>query len=77
MIAIDWPRNKKVLGFWIKNSESPSNSLDIFSQLKTGGLQDVLIISCDNLSGISNQLKQFSRKQMFKNLLFSKLETRF
>ncbi|WNM17442.1 IS256 family transposase [Mesomycoplasma ovipneumoniae] len=52
ILAIDWDGNKKALGFWIKNTESASNWLDVFSELKTRGLEDVLIISCDNLSGI-------------------------
>ncbi|WNM17717.1 transposase [Mesomycoplasma ovipneumoniae] len=48
-----------------------------FSELKTRGLEDVLIISCDNLSGISQAIEAVFRKQMFKNVLFTKLETRF
>ncbi|ATP59775.1 hypothetical protein CSW10_02430 [Mesomycoplasma dispar] len=46
-----------MLGFWIKNSQSASNWVDVFSELKTRGLQDVLIISCDNLSGISQAIE--------------------
>ncbi len=57
ILAIDWQGNKKVLGFWIKNSESASNWVDVFGELKTGGLQDVTIISCDNLSGISQAIE--------------------
>ncbi|WHF53311.1 IS256 family transposase [Mesomycoplasma ovipneumoniae] len=57
ILAIDWQDNKKVLGFWIKNSEPASNWLDVFSELKTRGLQDVTIISCDNLSGISQAIE--------------------
>ncbi|WP_341516042.1 IS256 family transposase [Mesomycoplasma ovipneumoniae] len=57
ILAIDWQGNKKILGFWIKNTESASNWLDVFSELKTRGLQDVLIISCDNLSGISQAIE--------------------
>ncbi len=57
ILAIDRQGNKKVLGFWIKNSESASNWLDVFSELKTRGLQNVLIISCDNLSGISQAIE--------------------
>ncbi|WNM14656.1 IS256 family transposase [Mesomycoplasma ovipneumoniae] len=77
ILAIDWDGNKKALGFWIKNTESASNWLDVFSELKTRGLEDVLIISCDNLSGISQAIEAVFRKQMFKNVLFTKLETRF
>ncbi|VEU61984.1 transposase, mutator type [Mesomycoplasma dispar] len=57
ILAIDWQGNKKALGFWIKNTESASNWLDVFSELKTRGLQDVLIISCDNLNGISQAIE--------------------
>ncbi|WP_318043512.1 IS256 family transposase [Mesomycoplasma ovipneumoniae] len=57
VLAIDWQGNKKVLGFWIKNSKSASNWVDVFSELKTRGLEDVLIISCDNLSGISQAIE--------------------
>ncbi|WP_337903571.1 IS256 family transposase [Mesomycoplasma ovipneumoniae] len=57
ILAIDWQGNKKILGFWIKNTESANNWLDVFSELKTRGLQDVLIISCDNLSGISQAIE--------------------
>ncbi|WNM13961.1 IS256 family transposase [Mesomycoplasma ovipneumoniae] len=57
ILAIDWDGNKKALGLWIKNTESASNSLDVFSELKTRGLEDVLIISCDNLSGISQAIE--------------------
>ncbi|MEG3826049.1 transposase [Mesomycoplasma ovipneumoniae] len=57
ILAIDWDGNKKALGFWIKNTESASNWLDVFSELKTRGLEEVLIISCDNLSGISQAIE--------------------
>ncbi|WP_420323762.1 transposase [Mesomycoplasma ovipneumoniae] len=30
ILAIDWDGNKKALGFWIKNTESASNWLDVF-----------------------------------------------
>ncbi|MXR10661.1 hypothetical protein DR088_00480 [Mycoplasma hyopneumoniae] len=31
ILVIDWQGNKKVLGFWIKNTESASNWVDVFS----------------------------------------------
>ncbi|MDW2892071.1 transposase [Mesomycoplasma ovipneumoniae] len=57
IFAIDSQDIKKILGFWIKNSESAINWVDVFSELKTRGLQDVSIISCDNLSEISQAIK--------------------
>ncbi|WNM17019.1 IS256 family transposase [Mesomycoplasma ovipneumoniae] len=68
---------KKHWDFGLKNTESASNWLDVFSELKTRGLEDVLIISCDNLSGITQAIEAVFRKQMFKNVLFTKLETHF
>ncbi len=58
ILAIDWQYNKKVLGFWIKNNKSANSWVDVFSELKTRGLEDVLIISCDNLSGISQAIEE-------------------
>nr|WP_309501198.1 transposase [Mesomycoplasma ovipneumoniae] len=77
ILAIDWQGYKKALGFWIKNSESASNWLDVLSKLKTRGLEDVLIISCDNLSGISQTIEALFPQTDIQNVLFSKLETRF
>ncbi|WNM17631.1 transposase [Mesomycoplasma ovipneumoniae] len=78
ILAIDWDGNKKALGFWIKNTESASNWLDVFSELKTRGLEDVLIISCDNLSGITlSNWSGFPANRCSKMCCSPKLETRF
>ncbi|WNM15188.1 transposase [Mesomycoplasma ovipneumoniae] len=77
ILAIDWQGNKKILDFGLKIPNQQVIDLMFFSELKTRGLQDVLIISCDNLSGISQAIEAVFRKQIFKNVLFTKLETRF
>ncbi|WNM15372.1 IS256 family transposase [Mesomycoplasma ovipneumoniae] len=77
ILAIDWQGNKKILEFGLKIPNQQVIDLMFFSELKTRGLQDVLIISCDNLSGISQAIEAVFRKQIFKNVLFTKLETRF
>ncbi|WNM17626.1 transposase [Mesomycoplasma ovipneumoniae] len=68
---------KKYWDFGLKIPNQQVIDLMFFSELKTRGLQDVLIISCDNLSGISQAIEAVFRKQIFKNVLFTKLETRF
>nr|WP_318036332.1 transposase [Mesomycoplasma ovipneumoniae] len=68
---------KKHWDFGLKIPNQQVIDLMFFSELKTRGLEDVLIISCDNLSGISQAIEAVFRKQMFKNVLFTKLETRF
>nr|WP_318036447.1 transposase [Mesomycoplasma ovipneumoniae] len=77
ILAIDWQGNKKYWDFGLKIPNQQVIDLMFFSELKTRGLQDVLIISCDNLSGISQAIEAVFRKQIFKNVLFTKLETRF
>ncbi|WNM17573.1 IS256 family transposase [Mesomycoplasma ovipneumoniae] len=68
---------KKHWDFGLKIPNQQVIDLMFFSELKTRGLEDVLIISCDNLSGITQAIEAVFRKQMFKNVLFTKLETRF
>ncbi|WNM13999.1 IS256 family transposase [Mesomycoplasma ovipneumoniae] len=78
IFAIDSQDIKKILGFWIKNSESAINWVDVFSELKTRGLQDVSIISCDNLSEISQAIEAlFPKNRCLKMCCSPKLETHF
>lgn len=48
---------KDVLGFWLSESESSKYWLTVLNELKSRGLEDILIISCDNLKGISEAIK--------------------
>nr|WP_318036446.1 IS256 family transposase [Mesomycoplasma ovipneumoniae] len=57
ILAIDWQGNKKILDFGLKIPNQQVIDLMFFSELKTRGLQDVLIISCDNLSAISQAIE--------------------
>ena len=48
---------KEVLGFWISETESASFWINVLNDLKARGVEDVLIFSVDNLSGISKAIK--------------------
>lgn len=48
---------KDILGFWIGESESAKQWLNIFNELKSRGLKDVLIACSDNLKGISEAFR--------------------
>jgi putative transposase len=55
-IGINISGNKEVLGFWINETEGAKFWLSIFTELKNRGLQDILIMCTDNLTGISESI---------------------
>jgi len=57
VIGIDLEGRKDVLGIWIGEAESARFWLSVLSDLKNRGVEDILIISADNLSGISEAIK--------------------
>ena len=56
ILGIDLCGNKSCLGLYIAESESSKYWLTVMNELKGRGLQDVLIFSVDNLSGISEAI---------------------
>ena len=57
VIGIDLEGRKDVLGIWIGESESARFWLSVLSDIKNRGVEDILIISADNLTGISQAIK--------------------
>ena len=48
---------KEVLGMWIGEAESASFWLQVLTELKERGVKDILILCCDNLTGLSEAIK--------------------
>ena len=57
IIGINREGRKELLGFWINKTESASFWFKVFNDLKSRGVEDVLIFSVDNLSGIGKAIK--------------------
>ena len=55
-IGIDKEGRKEVLGFWIGENESGKYWLNVLNELKNRGVQDILIMSVDNLKGFSEAI---------------------
>ena len=55
-IGIDQEGRKEVLGFWIGENESSKYWLNVLNELKNRGVQDILIMSVDNLKGFSEAI---------------------
>jgi len=57
VIGINRDGYKELLGFWISETESASYWLKVLNELKSRGVEDVLIFSVDGLAGISKAIK--------------------
>lgn len=56
VIGIDLDGNKDVLGIWIGENESAKFWLSVLNELRNRGVQDILIVSVDNLTGFSEAI---------------------
>lgn len=54
ILAYDLSGKKDILGLWIDEKESTNHWLKIFDEIKTRGVEDVLFISMDGLSGLED-----------------------
>ncbi|WP_436358543.1 IS256 family transposase [Mycoplasma sp. 480] len=58
---------KDVLGFWIGESESAKYWMQVLNDIKLRGVEEIYLISSDNLTGISNAIKAvFPKTQIQK-----------
>jgi transposase-like protein len=56
-VGVDLDGGKDVLGMWIGENESSKFWLTVLNELRNRGVQDILIISVDNLTGFSDAIK--------------------
>ena len=56
VVGIDLEGSKDVLGMWIGAHESAKFWLTVLSELKSRGVQDVLVVAVDNLTGFSEAI---------------------
>ncbi len=59
IVGIDLDGNKECLGIWMGETEKEKavEWLPIFNELQQRGVKEMLIVSCDNLPGISKAIK--------------------
>ncbi len=55
---------KDILGIWLSESESKHNWMQIFDEIKSRGVEDILFISMDGVSGLEE-----GAKSIFKNVV--------
>lgn len=57
VIGIDMDGRKDVLGIWIGENETAKFWLVVLNELKNRGVEDILIISVDNLKGFNEAIQ--------------------
>ncbi len=57
VIGLNKQGMKEVQGMWIKETESASFWLTVLTDLKTRGVEDILIVCTDNLKGFTDAIK--------------------
>lgn len=57
MIGIDVDGCKDVLGFWLSEDESSRQWIQILEEIKRRGVEDILFISLDGLTGLEDAIK--------------------
>jgi len=57
VLGINMEGRKEILGIWLSENESASFWTSVCNELKNRGLQDILIVCRDNLSGFSSAIE--------------------
>ncbi|WP_285023831.1 IS256 family transposase [Lactococcus garvieae] len=52
ILAYDLAGNKEILGLWLSQTESKNQWMKIFDELKTRGVEEILFLSIDGVSGL-------------------------
>jgi len=51
-VGVDLDGKKEVLGIWVEHTEGARFWLRVMNDLKARGIEDVLIVVCDGLTGL-------------------------
>ena len=64
ILGYDLKGKKDVLGLWMGDTESKHHWMQVFDEIKAGGVQDIGFISMDGVSGLED-----GTKSIFKNVV--------
>lgn len=73
VIGINMDGEKSVLGMWVGESESAKYWASVLNQLRNRGMNDVLIVSSDNLSGLSSAVESVFPKAEIQNCIIHQI----
>ncbi len=73
VIGINMDGEKSVLGMWVGENESAKYWASVLNQLRNRGMNDVLIVSSDNLSGLSSAVESVFPKAEIQNCIIHQI----
>ena len=68
-IGIKLNVNKEVLGIWIGDNESAKYWLGVLNEIKNRGVEDIMIVSVDGLTGFGEAIGAVFQKRRFNVVL--------
>lgn len=74
ILAYDLSGKKDILGLWIHENESATEWLKIFDEIKSRGVEDVLFISMDGLTGLEEAAQSIFPDAVLKVMYLRILE---
>jgi len=73
VVGINPEGYKEILGFWISESESASYWVNVLNDLKSRGVEDVLVVIADNLKGLETAVRSVFPKAEYQQCLVHKV----
>ncbi len=77
VIGIDIDGNKDILGIWIGENESSKFWLGVLNELKTRGVEEILLFSVDGLTGIKEAIAAVYPNAMIQRCIIHQLRNSF
>lgn len=74
-IGIKLNGSKEVLGMWVGGNESAKYWLGVLNEIRNRGVNDVLIVSADGLTGFADAIRAVFPRLRFRDALFTKFDT--
>jgi putative transposase len=77
VIGIDKDGSKDILGIWIGENESSKFWLGVLNELKTRGVEEILLFSVDGLTGIKEAIEAVYPNAMIQRCIIHQLRNSF
>ena len=75
VVGINPEGYKEILGFWILETESASQWVNVLNDLKSRGVEDVLVVVADNLKGLEKAVRSVFPKADYQQCVVHKVRS--
>ena len=77
VIGVDIDGNKDILGIWIGENESSKFWLGVLNELKSRGVEEILLYSVDGLTGLKEAIEAVYPNAMIQRCIIHQLRNSF